>query len=180
MFTLPKLDYNYNALEPFIDGATMEIHHTKHHQAYIDKLNAIIKNNSELENKSLEELAMLPESKNMAGGHLNHSFWWKLIAPYNGSEITEIVKGLKEEFNTKSLSLFGSGWVWIAKKDDKLEVISTPLQDSPIVTGFVPIMGIDLWEHSYYLKYQNRRADYVEAFWNIINWGFVNENLNSL
>ncbi len=177
MFTLPKLHYEYDALEPFIDAKTMEIHHTKHHQTYVDKLNAIIEKNPELKNKTLEELVLLLETKNMAGGHYNHSFFWETIGPKSSTEMSKAFIVFKDEFTEKATNLFGSGWVWLAKKDNELKVIATPLQDSPLVTGFTPILGIDLWEHSYYLSYQNRRAEYIEAFWNIVNWEKVNENI---
>lgn len=170
MFTLPKLHFSYDSLEPFIDAKTMEIHHTKHHQTYIDKLNTILENNPELKNKNLEELVLVPETKNMAGGHFNHSFFWESLIPAKDLKISEKFAPFKEEFTNKSLGLFGSGWVWLAKKEGKVEVIATPLQDSPMVTGYTPILGIDLWEHAYYLKYQNRRAEYIESFWNVVNW----------
>ncbi|GIU68158.1 MAG: hypothetical protein KatS3mg001_008 [Candidatus Pacearchaeota archaeon] len=195
MFTLPNLPYVYSALEPFIDAKTMEIHHTKHHQAYIDKLNKALEKYPELQKKSAEELIKnlesIPEDirtavRNNAGGHINHSFFWlilkKGIKPEG--EIIEAIKRtfgsfekFQEEFNTKSVNLFGSGWCWLVlNKDKKLEVITTPNQDSPIMLGKKPILGIDLWEHAYYLKYQNRRSEYVNAFWNVINWKVVNEN----
>lgn len=179
MFTLPKLSYSYDALEPFIDAKTMEIHHTKHHQTYVDKLNAIIESNPELKNKTLEELVVLSETKNMAGGHFNHTFFWETIGPKNESLVPESINAIKDEFNAKALALFGSGWTWIVKNDDSLEVIQTPLQDSPTLSNKIPVLGIDLWEHAYYLKYQNRRAEYIDAFWNVINWDVVNKKLNS-
>jgi len=169
MFILPKLQYKYDALEPFIDSQTMEIHHTKHHQTYVDKLNKIIEENPNLKDKVLEELCIEPLTKNMAGGHYNHTFWWETIGPKSESIVPLEITTLKEEFDAKALTLFGSGWVWIAKKDEKLEVITTSLQDSPLITGHLPVLGIDLWEHAYYLKYQNRRAEYIDAFWNVLN-----------
>jgi len=184
MFTLPKLQYKYDALEPYIDAKTMEIHHTKHHQTYIDKLNTLVDANPELNSKTLEELCLISETKNMAGGHLNHSFFWEIIgpAPVENSVVKpleEILK-FKDEFNDKASKLFGSGWVWIAKQDNEIKVISTPLQDSVLTVNALPILGIDLWEHAYYLKYQNRRAEYIDAFWNVINWEKVTENFNKL
>ena len=179
MFVLPKLNYSYDSLEPFIDAKTMEIHHTKHHQTYVDKLNAIVEANSNLEDKTLEELCLLPEIKNMAGGHYNHAFFWQIIGPVQSDISVPIgISSLKEEFNQKALTLFGSGWTWIVKNQNKLEVITTPNQDSPLITGCIPILGIDLWEHAYYLKYQNRRAEYIEAFWNVVNWQKVISLLN--
>lgn len=169
MFKLPELQYKYDSLEPFIDAQTMEIHHTKHHQTYVDKLNSIVDANPSLKDKKLEELCLIPETNNMAGGHYNHSFFWETIGPHTEDKIPDEILKFKDEFNDKAAKLFGSGWVWIVAKDKKLEVIATPLQDSPIVTGFSPVLGIDLWEHAYYLKFQNRRAEYIEAFWNIIN-----------
>lgn len=177
MFTLPKLQYEYNALEPHIDAKTMEIHFTKHHQTYVDKLNALVDANPELKDKTIEELCLIPETKNMAGGHYNHSFFWETIGPVTNQEIPEVFLNLKDEFNDKAVKLFGSGWVWIAKKDNEVKVIVTPLQDSVLTVNALPILGIDLWEHAYYLKYQNRRAEYIDAFWNIINWQKVTENL---
>lgn len=177
MFTLPKLKYSYDALDPFIDAQTMEIHHTKHHQTYVDKLNAIIEKSPDLADKKLEELVKLPETKNMAGGHFNHTFFWEIIGPASGEKSSAKFEPFKEEFTNKATALFGSGWVWLAKKDGKLEVIQTPLQDAPIINGYEPVLGIDLWEHAYYLKYQNRRPEYIEAFWSIVNWEKVEENI---
>ena len=169
MFTLPKLDYSYDSLEPFIDAKTMEIHHTKHHQTYIDKLNAIVEANPNLKDKTLEELCLLPETKNMARGHYNHSFFWQIIGPAGSGTIPDEINSLKDEFNQKALTLFGSGWTWIVKNDlpaqagGKLEVITTPNQDSPLLTGKIQVLGLDLWEHAYYLKFQNRRVEYIDA-----------------
>ena len=177
MFTLPKLDYSYDALEPFIDALTMEIHHTKHHQTYVDKLNAIVEKNPELQNKTLDELCLIPETKNMAGGHANHSFFWKTIGSATDTKMPQEFEKYKEEFTQKSLGLFGSGWVWIAKENEALKVITTPLQDSPLTVHCTPILGIDLWEHAYYIKFQNRRAEYIEAFWNIVNWQQVSAKI---
>lgn len=174
MFTLPKLQFSYDALEPYIDALTMEIHHTKHHQTYIDKLNAIVEANSNLKDKTLEELCLLPETKNMAGGHYNHSFFWQIIGP-NSSDgsVPDEIKPFKDEFNQKALTFFGSGWTWIVKDGNKLEVITTSNQDSPLLVGKNPVLALDLWEHAYYLKYQNKRVDYIDAWWNIVNWNKV-------
>ncbi len=169
MFKLPELQYKYDALEPFIDAKTMEIHHTKHHQTYVDKLNALVTENPDISDKTLSELCLNPITKNMAGGHYNHSFFWQIIGSPLGKSLPSEIEKYKSEFDDKALKLFGSGWVWIAKKDEKIEVISTPLQDSPVVTGYTPIIGIDLWEHAYYLKYQNRRSEYIEAFWKVLD-----------
>lgn len=176
-FTIPKLDYSFDALEPYIDAKTMEIHYTKHHQTYVDNLNKIVSENPDLKEKSLELLCGLAETKNMAGGHFNHSFWWNLIAPSEKSEVLPEIEKLKDEFNGKALKLFGSGWVWIVKDNGELKIIQTALQDAPIISNAKPIIGIDLWEHAYYLKYQNRRAEYIEAFWNVVNWDFVRSNI---
>jgi Fe-Mn family superoxide dismutase len=197
MHTLPTLPYEYNALEPFIDEATMRLHHTKHHQAYIDKLNAALTDYPDLLNKSVEELLAdlnsLPEAirlavRNHGGGHANHSLFWQLLAPA-GSEMTKMSESLTasltasfnsvEEFKTKfkeaGLGRFGSGWVWLVKVGDKLEIMATANQDSPLSEGKMPLLGVDVWEHAYYLKYQNKRADYLDALWNIINWQKVEE-----
>ncbi len=179
MFTLPKLGYEYDALEPYFDALTMEIHHTKHHQTYVDKLNAIINANPNLNNKKLEELVTIPETKNMAGGHYNHSFFWEILRPSTGQKILKEIAVFKDEFTNKALNLFGSGWIWLAKKNEELTIVTTQLQDSPLTLGATPILGLDLWEHAYYLKYQNRRSEYIDAFWNIVNWDKVNKLLKS-
>ena len=193
-FELPKLPYAYNALEPYIDAKTMEIHHTKHHQTYIDKLNVAVKG-TEWENKKIGEiianLNKVPEKirgavRNHGGGHYNHSIFWHIMAPKaGGSPSGEIGKSInsafgtfdkfKEAFTNAALGQFGSGWAWLVASNGKLEVVSTPNQDSPISQGKKPILGIDVWEHAYYLKYQNRRLEYVEAFFNVINWKKVEE-----
>jgi Fe-Mn family superoxide dismutase len=168
MYSLPDLNYKYNALEPYIDAETMEIHYTKHHQAYIDKLNAILDKNTNLKDKPLEELAVLPETKDFAGGHLNHSFFWKILNPIAPKFNSSIFKTYKDEFVQKSTTFFGSGWVWLVEKGSEYEVITTQNQDSPIAQKRVPVLGIDLWEHAYYLKYQNRRVDYINAWINLV------------
>ncbi|MDI9358479.1 MAG: superoxide dismutase [Phycisphaerales bacterium] len=197
-FTLPNLPYDHKALEPFFDTTTMEIHHKKHHQAYIDNLNKAIAGTPN-ENKSLPELVKIagtisPAVRNNGGGHWNHSFFWEILAPNTGGTPTGKVadaitqqfgdfNSFKEKFSTAGLTRFGSGWVWLIVKDGKLEITSTPNQDNPLmdiaeVKG-KPILGADVWEHAYYLKYQNKRADYLSAFWNVVNWSKVNEHFVS-
>jgi Fe-Mn family superoxide dismutase len=194
-FTLPSLPYAHDALEPHIDKQTMEIHHGKHHQAYIDNLNKAIAG-TENENKSLEELVasagkISPAVRNNGGGHWNHSFFWKVLGPNAGGEPTgklaDAIKStfgsfeeFKEKFANAGATRFGSGWAWLIVKDGKLEITSTPNQDNPLmdvaeVKG-TPVLGIDVWEHAYYLKYQNRRPEYLKAFWNVVNWDAVNKN----
>ncbi|HMA02393.1 MAG: superoxide dismutase [Gemmatimonas sp.] len=193
-FTLPPLGYDYAALEPHIDARTMEIHHTKHHQAYVTNLNAAVEKAPELQDKSLEwllqNLPSAPESvrnavRNNGGGHWNHSFFWQIIGPNAGGEpsgaIADAIKSsfgdfnkLKEQVNASGLARFGSGWAWVvADKGGRLTIESTPNQDTPISEKKTPILGVDVWEHAYYLKYQNRRADYLAAWWNVVNWGEV-------
>ena len=191
---VPKLPYAYNALEPFIDEATMKIHHTKHHQTYIDKLNAALEAYPRLQEKKVEDLLKdlksIPEIiqkpvRNHGGGHFNHSFFWltlkkdvklkgdiqKAIEKKFGS-----VDKFKEEFSNAALNLFGSGWAWLVVNKGQLEITSTLNQDCPLSEGKIPILGLDVWEHAYYLKYQNKRAEYVAAFFNVINWDKVNDN----
>ncbi len=201
LFVLPKLPYAFNALEPFIDAQTMEIHHGKHHQAYVNNLNAAITKEPSLKGKSVEELIAsinkLPDSvrtavRNNGGGHWNHAFFWQLLKiGTKPSEKTNnlIIKNfgsmeeLKKQFEKAAMSQFGSGWAWLIKQGDKLIVTSTPNQDNPLmdlatVKG-TPIIGLDVWEHAYYLKYQNKRADYTQAFWNILNWEKVEQLLDA-
>lgn len=192
-YILPQLKYEYNALEPFIDARTMEIHHTKHHQAYIDKLNEALAKHPELDNKNvkdlLSDLNKVPEDirlavRNHGGGHINHSLFWDLLkkdVPFEG-KIKEVIEKefgsldkFKELFTNAALTRFGSGWAWLVLNKDKLEIYSTANQDSPLIEGRIPLLGLDVWEHAYYLLYQNKRADYIKAFWNIINWQKVNE-----
>jgi Fe-Mn family superoxide dismutase len=194
-FTLPKLPYDFNALEPAIDARTMEIHWGKHHQAYINNVNAALEN-TEYASWSVDQLlhglAKLPADKqtvvrNNAGGHHNHSFFWEtLCAPAkSGKPSGKIATALeslggwdkfKADFSKAAMTRFGSGWAWLALKPDKsLQILSTANQDSPLMDGLVPILGLDVWEHAYYLQYQNRRADYVEAFFSVVNWGKINE-----
>jgi Fe-Mn family superoxide dismutase len=195
MFELPKIDYAYDALEPHIDARTMEIHHTKHHQAYVTNLNKAVESAPELEGKSLEELLRgiesVPESvrkavRNHGGGHHNHSLFWQVLGPGGGGEPTgelaqEIASkfgsfsGLQEKLNGAAGGQFGSGWGWLVVADGKLDVLARPNQDSPLMEGKTPILGVDVWEHAYYLNYQNRRPDYLKAWWNTVNWAKVAE-----
>lgn len=191
MHTLPPLPYAYDALEPYIDKQTMEIHHTKHHQTYVDKLNAALASAPELQNKSVDELITDIESvpdkirqavRNHGGGHSNHSFFWQILGPQAEAEpsgaLSEAIKSsygsfadFSQKFNDGAVAHFGSGWMWLVRtKAGTLELYSTPNQDSPLMKGDMPILGLDVWEHAYYLKYQNKRPDYVSAFWNVINW----------
>jgi len=189
-YSLPALPYPTNALEPHIDARTMEIHHTKHHQAYINNANNALKDLPELAALDAEvliqDLSKVPEAirtavRNNAGGHANHSLFWTVMAPHAGGEptgelaaaITETFgsfAAFKEKFAAAAATRFGSGWAWLVMTSGKLEVMSTPNQDSPLMEGKTPILGLDVWEHAYYLNYQNRRPDYVTAFWNVINW----------
>jgi Fe-Mn family superoxide dismutase len=196
-YELPKLPYAYDALEPHIDARTMEIHYTKHHQAYVDNVNKAIKGKADLEKKSVEDLISdlksVPEDirtvvRNNGGGHANHSFFWKIMGPNAGGEpkgkLADDIKStfgsfddFKEKFADAGVKRFGSGWAWLIKnKNGKLEIISTPNQDSPLMDGNTPILGVDVWEHAYYLKYQNRRPDYLKAWWNVVNWDAVAKN----
>jgi len=201
-FSLPPLPYPYDALEPHIDKLTMEIHHTKHHAGYVNNLNKALESAPELANKSLEELlanhcAIVPENirtavRNHGGGHINHSFFWEIMGPNAGGEprgkIAEAIaqtfgsfEKFKEKFTEAALGRFGSGWAWLVLTPErKLEVYSTANQDSPLMEGKIPILGIDVWEHAYYLKYQNRRADYVQAWWNVVNWAAVEKRFTSI
>lgn len=193
-FTLPALPYAHDALEPHIDTQTMQIHHGKHHQAYVDNLNKAIAGTPN-ENKSIEELVAAAGSisaavRNNGGGHWNHTFFWESLAPNAGGQPTGALAdaisaafgsfdAFKEKFATAGMTRFGSGWAWLIVKDGKLEISSTPNQDNPLmdvaeVKG-TPLLGVDVWEHAYYLKYQNRRADYLSAFWNVVNWSKVAE-----
>jgi superoxide dismutase, Fe-Mn family len=179
-YTLPPLPYDFGALEPHIDAKTMEIHYTKHHQTYITNLNNALKDHPNLQGKTIEDLIShldaVPESirtavRNNGGGHANHSFFWQLMKSSGGGEPTGVLAAFKETFGKAGLGRFGSGWAWLVSgKDGKLAVTSTPNQDSPIMEGVTPLLGLDVWEHAYYLKYQNRRADYIAAWWNTLNW----------
>jgi Fe-Mn family superoxide dismutase len=190
---LPDLPYAYNALEPYFDAQTMEIHHTKHHQTYVDKLNAAIKGNESLERLSVEQLVgnlgEVPENirtavRNHGGGHANHSFFWPTLrkdVAVAGPAVEAIAQifgsldGFKEKFSNSAALLFGSGWAWLVFDKGKLEIVTTANQDSPLSSGKIPLLGLDVWEHAYYLRYQNRRPEYISAFFNIINWEKVNE-----
>jgi len=197
-YSLPQLPYSYDALEPYIDKMTMEIHHTKHHQAYINNLNSALEKYSEFHNLELEEilknLNQLPEEirtavRNNGGGHYNHTLFWEIMRPNSGGEPKgklkeEIEKNFrsfeefKKLFSETAIKHFGSGWAWLViTSDKKLKVYSLLNQDNPLINGDIPIMGLDVWEHAYYLKYQNRRAEYIEAWWHVVNWNKIEENL---
>jgi len=203
-YELPSLDYAYDALEPYIDARTMEIHHTKHHNAYITNVNAAIAG-TEFESKPIEalisDLSIIPEDKrgavrNNGGGHANHSFFWKILSPDGGGAPTgELAAAIdselggfeafKDAFSKAGATRFGSGWAWlVVKEDGSLAVTSTPNQDSPLMKGVAevegtPVIGLDVWEHAYYLKYQNLRPKYIEAFWNVVNWNAAEANYKS-
>lgn len=195
-FQLPALPYSNDALEPHIDAQTMEIHHDRHHNTYVTNLNAALENAPELQGKSLEDLIAnldsVPESirtavRNNGGGHHNHSLFWEIIGPNGGGAPTGAIAAaidselggfdkFKEDFAKAATTRFGSGWAWlVVGKDGKLAVTSTPNQDSPLMEGLTPVLGLDVWEHAYYLKYQNKRPDYIASFWNVINWDEVNK-----
>ena len=194
---LPRLPYDFAALDPHIDAQTMQIHHGKHHQAYIDKLNAALANQPELQAKSIDELcrdiSTVPENirtavRNNGGGHWNHSRFWTWMAPSAGGTPTgkaaEAITSsfgsfdtFKQQFAQAGVNRFGSGWAWLVKDGNTLSIVSTPNQDNPLMEGKTAILGIDVWEHAYYLKYQNRRPDYITAWWNVVNWAEVNKAL---
>ena len=196
-FTLPPLPYPYDALEPHIDEATMKLHHGKHHQAYVDKLNAAIAG-SEWESKSLDEIMVsldkVPDKikaavRNNGGGHYNHSLFWQWMSPTGGGEptgkVAEAINSkfgsfakFKEEFEAAGMSRFGSGWVWLIQDGGELSITTTPYQDCPVSEGKKVLLGNDLWEHAYYLKYQNRRPEYLAAWWSVVNWNKVTELFN--
>ena len=202
-FELPKLPYAFNALEPHIDAQTMEIHHGKHHNAYVTNLNKAIAGKGNLESKSVEELitniSAIPQDirnavRNNGGGHWNHSFFWTLLTPNGGGqpkgELAQAIKNdfgsfdaFKEQVSAAGVGRFGSGWAWVCLADGKLKIGSTPNQDNPLmdISEFkgTPIFGIDVWEHAYYLKYQNRRPDYIAACWNVVNWATVTQRFNA-
>ncbi|MEK4300347.1 superoxide dismutase SodA [Oceanobacillus sp. FSL W8-0428] len=192
-FELPELPYAYDALEPTIDKETMNIHHTKHHNTYVTKLNDALDGHEDLQNKSVEELVSdlnaVPEDirtavRNNGGGHANHSFFWKTLSPNGGGEpageLADKINSkfgsldkFKEEFAAAAAGRFGSGWAWLVLNNGELEITSTPNQDSPLTEGKTPLLGLDVWEHAYYLKYQNKRPEYISAFWNVVNWDQV-------
>ena len=199
-FSLPPLPYAFDALEPTIDKMTMEIHHGKHHNAYVTNLNKALESAPDLAGKTIEELlanncAAVPENirtavRNNGGGHVNHSMFWQIMGPNAGGAPAGNVAGainqafggfdqFKEKFNAAATTRFGSGWAWLVKSGSGLEVISTANQDSPIMEGKFPVMGLDVWEHAYYLKYQNRRPDYIGAWWNVVNWQEVERRFNA-
>ena len=200
-FKLPELNYAYDALEPFIDEQTMIIHHTKHHQTYVDNLNKALEGHEKYQNMGIEELMVflneLPDSiktavRNNAGGHINHTMFWNLMSPNgNSAPVGEIAKKIdedlggfdkfKDEFKKAALGRFGSGWAWLVlDKEGKLMIVSTPNQDNPLTDGLKPLLGIDVWEHAYYLKYQNKRADYIDAWWNVVDWNKVEEEYHKV
>ena len=197
-FELPELPYAYDALEKSFDKETMNIHHTKHHNTYVTKLNDAVEGHADLEAKSVEELISnldaVPENirtavRNNGGGHANHSLFWKVLSPNGGGEPTgELADKInekfgsfekfKEEFAAAAAGRFGSGWAWLVLNNGELEITSTPNQDSPLMEGKQPLVGLDVWEHAYYLKYQNKRPDYIAAFWDVVDWDEVTKNYN--
>ena len=199
-FTVAPLPYAFDALEPYIDKQTMEIHHGKHHAAYVTNLNKALESAPDLQSKSLEELlangcAIVPEAirtavRNNAGGHINHTMFWQIMAPKAGGQpsgdLAQAIQGtfgsfdtFKEKFNAAATTRFGSGWAWLIKSAKGVEIISTPNQDSPVMDGNHPVMGLDVWEHAYYLKYQNRRPEYITAWWNVVNWAEIEKRFHS-
>lgn len=198
-YTLPDLPYAYDALEPYIDEETMHLHHDKHHNTYVTNLNAAIEKYPELGEKTIEELLSdmdaIPTDiktavRNNGGGHANHSFFWEIMAPNAGGEPTGEIKeaineafgdfsSFKEEFKKAAAGRFGSGWAWLVMENGKLAITSTANQDSPLMEGKTPILGLDVWEHAYYLKYKNVRPDYIAAFWNVIKWDEVNKRFEA-
>lgn len=200
-FKLPELDYAYDALEPYIDRMTMEIHHTRHHQTYIDNLNKALEGYEKYQEMKIKDLVAnldtLPEEiktavRNNGGGHLNHTIFWKVMSPNGGGNpVGEVAKKIeedfggfdkfKEEFKKAALGRFGSGWAWlVVNRDGKFEIVSTANQDNPISEGKEPLLGIDVWEHAYYLKYQNKRADYIDSWFNVVDWNKVEEKYNKI
>ncbi len=198
-YSLPDLPYDYSALEPHIDARTMEIHHGKHHQTYVDKLNAALEGHDDLSGQSIEDLMRNFNSvpadiqapvRNNGGGHVNHSLFWTIMSPDGGGEPAgELgdainstfgsVKDLQDKMNEAGVNRFGSGWSWLVASGGNLEVTSTANQDSPLMNGQTPILGIDVWEHAYYLKYQNKRPDYLAAWWNVVNWDEVSKRYDA-
>ncbi|HDT8829021.1 TPA: superoxide dismutase [Listeria monocytogenes] len=198
-YELPKLPYTYDALEPNFDKETMEIHYTKHHNTYVTKLNEAVAGHPELASKSAEELVTnldsVPEDirgavHNHGGGHANHTLFWSILSPNGGGAPTGNLKAaiesefgtfdeFKEKFNAAAAARFGSGWAWLVVNDGKLEIVSTANQDSPLSDGKTPVLGLDVWEHAYYLKFQNRRPEYIETFWNVINWDEANKRFDA-
>ncbi|EAG6868491.1 superoxide dismutase [Listeria monocytogenes] len=198
-YELPKLPYTYDALEPNFDKETMEIHYTKHHNTYVTKLNEAVAGHPELASKSVEELVAnldsVPEDirgavRNHGGGHANHTLFWSILSLNGGGAPTGNLKAaiesefgtfdeFKEKFNAAAAARFGSGWAWLVVNDGKLEIVSTANQDSPLSDGKTPVLGLDVWEHAYYLKFQNRRPEYIDTFWNVINWDEANKRFDA-
>jgi Fe-Mn family superoxide dismutase len=199
-FTVPPLPYAFDALEPYIDKLTMEIHHDKHHGAYVTNLNKALEQAPALQDKPVEKLledncSIVPEQiqtavRNNGGGHVNHSMFWQILAPgAGGSPVGNVAQAInstfgtfdtfKEKFNAAATGRFGSGWAWLIKGSKGLQIISTANQDSPIMEGHYPVMGLDVWEHAYYLKYQNRRPEYIAAWWNVVNWPEIEKRFNA-
>ncbi len=192
-FTLPQLPYTYDALEPYIDARTMDIHYNKHHGGYTNNLNAALEKHPELFEKSIEELVSNPDAipedirttvRNNGGGYYNHAIFWTIMSPQGGGQPSGALakaieaafgdfEAFKQTLSNAAATRFGSGWAWLGLKGGKLEVISMPNQDAPLLAGLTPILGIDVWEHAYYLKYQNRRGDYIASWWNVVNWDEV-------
>jgi Fe-Mn family superoxide dismutase len=200
-FTLPPLPYAFDALEPYVDKMTMEIHHGKHHGTYVSNLNKALESAPGLAGKSVEELlannlSLVPENirtavRNNGGGHLNHSMFWQIMAPQAGGQpsghLAEALQStfgsfaqFQEKFTAAALGRFGSGWAWLAAQGGKLDIYSTANQDSPVIEGKYPVMGLDVWEHAYYLKYQNRRAEYITAWWKVVNWAEIEKRFNAV
>ena len=200
-FTVPPLPYAFDALEPYIDKQTMEIHHDKHHGAYVTNLNKALESAPDLQSKTVEELlanncAIVKDEKirtavrNNGGGHINHSMFWQIMAPKAGGNpsgnVAQAINStfgsfdqFKEKMNAAGVGRFGSGWAWLVKSGGKVDIISTANQDSPVMEGKFPVMGVDVWEHAYYLKYQNRRPEYLAAWWNVVNWPEIEKRFNS-
>ncbi|MBC2269348.1 superoxide dismutase [Listeria welshimeri] len=198
-YELPKLPYTYDALEPNFDKETMEIHYTKHHNTYVTKLNEAVANHPELASKPVEELVAnldsVPEDirgavRNHGGGHANHTLFWSILSPNGGGAPTGNLKAaiesefgtfdeFKEKFNAAAAARFGSGWAWLVVNNGKLEIVSTANQDSPLSDSKTPVLGLDVWEHAYYLKFQNRRPEYIDTFWNVINWDEANKRFDA-
>lgn len=199
-FQLPPLPYAFDALEPHIDARTMQIHHDGHHGAYVTNLNKALESAPALANKSVEELlaknvAIVPENirtavRNNGGGHMNHTMFWQIMAPGAGGQpvgnVARAITGafggfeqFKEKFNNAAMTRFGSGWAWLVKRNGNLDIVSTANQDNPVSEGLYPVMGLDVWEHAYYLKYQNRRGEYVGAWWNVVNWPEIEKRFNA-
>lgn len=198
-YVVPPLPYAFDALEPYIDKLTMEIHHDKHHGAYVTNLNKALEGHADLQALSIEDLLThldrVPENirtavRNNGGGHMNHSMFWKIMKKGGGGEpkgkVAEAIQSsfgsfadFKTKFSQAGVTRFGSGWAWLLYKDGKLTIDSTPNQDNPVMNGAKPVMGLDVWEHAYYLKYQNKRPDYIEAWWNVVNWEEIEKNLGA-